>query len=638
MASQEHPQLNLEQTYLMKYHFVFVLFILFSATVTAQRANDLKQSIITQAHFSDEGALTISWHAKDGSDGYRIKYRSNLDANWDQAEANVKDTFYTFAETFSAPIEVFVETIGGDYATGYILAGNEYFAPDQEERMLILVTHGIYEALADLIERYRMVLLREMIRTDLVIVDAGMTIPEVKDRLVQAYESSPLAFLLILGHVPVPYAGNYAVDGHDNHKGAWVADAYYGDIDGNWTDVTMDNTDASRDANQNVPGDGKFDQTSIPSNIEVAVGRVDFSDLPKLSQSEVELTRRYIQRNMDYRMGKIKVVNRAIIDNNFNHAEGFAQGAIKSFHTFLEPDSINYGDFAQCTSKDYLFTFGAGSGSYQSAGGIITTNKLVTDSIQSIFTTIFGSYFGDWDNTNNLLRVSLARGSSLINAWSGRPIWYFHHMAMGKPVGQVLLNTINNNGNYYSRFGKLLSSISLLGDPSLKMYYHAPVVDLQVNGSELSWSSGEDPDIDAYTLYTRYGDSSWTIVAGGPIYQTNFDVSELVHRDAHEFMVRPVTLIPSRSGSYYNEGIGTQIDVITTGTDEYLSEHLIYPNPAGDYIRIKGEQLVVPVSIFDMYGRMILKTSGDRDINVSNLVPGTYVLMQNNEAFTFIKK
>ncbi len=621
----------------MKFIFTSILFVLLLTSTVAQRSNDIKQSIISQALFTESGDLTISWNAKDGVDSYRISYRTNLESSWIMAQSEVTDTFYTFSEIYTEPVEVFIETVGGDYATGYILAGNEYFDADQQEQMLILVTDSIYDALEDLIETYRDILARELIGTEVRVIESDMMVPDVKEKVLESYASSPLSYLLLVGHIPVPYAGNYAVDGHDNHKGAWVADAYYGDIDGNWTDVSVNNTDASRDANKNIPGDGKFDQTSIPSTIEIAVGRVDFSDLPKLNESEIELTRRYLQRNIDYRLAKIKVANRAIIDNNFNLAEGFAQGAIKSFHTFLEPDSINYDEFKQCTAKDYLFAFGAGGGNYQGAGGIISTNNLVTDSIQSIFTTIFGSYFGDWDSQNNLLRAALARGTSLINAWSGRPIWYFHHMAMGKPVGQVLLNTINNNGNYYSPFGKFLSSVSLLGDPSLKMYYHAPVTDVQVVGTELSWNASPEEGVDAYTLYAKYEDSNWTLLGDGPMQQTNYNLS-ILKENASAFMVRPVSFLSSRSGSYYNEGLGTVIEELVTNTTEVTANELIYPNPASDYIRIESEKPIGQIRIFDMYGRITLEEFGKSEINISRLISGTYFLLIDEHAIPFIKE
>ncbi len=87
--------------------------------------------------------------------------------------------------------------------------------------------------------------------------------------------------LFILGHVPVPYSGNI-LGAHANHQGAWPADLYYGELDGEWTDYLVTNTSASRVANHNVPGDGKFDQTFLPSDVDLMVGRVDLNRMPEL--------------------------------------------------------------------------------------------------------------------------------------------------------------------------------------------------------------------------------------------------------------------------------------------------------------------------------------------------------------------
>src|SRR5207253_1848922 len=110
-------------------------------------------------------------------------------------------------------------------------------------------------------------------------------------------------------HVPVPYSGKINPDGHSDHVGAWPADVYYGDIDGNWTDTTVDFTQSTRppsDAADNLrltnrPGDGKFDQDQIPSAVELEVGRVDLANMPgddywgvdAVIPSETELLRRY---------------------------------------------------------------------------------------------------------------------------------------------------------------------------------------------------------------------------------------------------------------------------------------------------------------------------------------------------------
>lgn len=624
----------------MRSNLLFCIVFFCVAQSIAQQSNDINQSIISQAIFNSNSELTVSWLPKADASSYRIQYRTEMSNVWQSAATGIMDSFYTFPQLWNSPIEVSISTENGAFATSYILAGNEYFKADQVEHMLLIITDSVYNALESTIEEYRDVLALEMIKTDIIIVNQDANVTEVKGQIVAENTEEALDYILILGHVPVPYSGNSAIDGHTpDHEGAWVADGFYGDLDGNWTDVSVNNILANREATKNIPGDGKFDQSFFPSDIEIPVGRVDFSDLPKLLQSEVELTRRYLLRNMEYRSGNMKATRRAIIDNNFNLAEGFAQGAIKSFHTFLEPDSINFDNFTQCTTQDYLFTFGAGAGSYESAGGIINTNTLVNDSIQSIFTTIFGSYFGDWDITNNLLRASLARGSSLINAWSGRPIWYFHQMAMGDNVGNILLNTQNNTGNYTSQFGKKMCHTSLLGDPSLKMYYHPAISNPVIDADQISWEYlADDSEVIGYTVYYN-DDEKWTLVGEGPRTESFIKFSELPFEGLGEILIRPVGLIASRSGSYYNEGIGVTAEFqITNIANELLESFKIYPNPADDFIAISGPQEIEHVQIFDAFGQLVKSSNGNTKIHIGSLTPGVYFMFINQQAIRFVKQ
>lgn len=623
----------------MKHIYLFILFTLTPFWTSAQKSNDINQSIIAQAEFADDGILTLSWLPKVGAESYNIRFRNDLHGNWEVKSLNVTDTFFIIEDIQNEPVEFLIETAEGNYASSYILTGNDYFVPDEEEIMLIIVKDNIQDELSSLLEDYVNILNQELIRTKILRVDSTMEVMDVKAEILALHSGENIDYILILGHVPVPYSGNSAIDGHDNHSGAWVADGFYGEIDGNWTDSSVNNTSASREANHNIPNDGKFDQTVFVSDVEIALGRVDFSNLPKLNESELELTRRYLERNILYRTVHIKVAQRAIIDNNFNLAEGFAQGAVKSFHTFLEPDSISYGDFSQCTTDDYLFAYGAGGGNYQGANGIISTNNLVNDSIQAVFTTVFGSYFGDWDVQNNLLRAALARGSSLINAWSGRPIWYFHHMAMGKTVGQVLLNTQNNNGNYVSQFGKGMTHTSLLGDPSLKMFYEDPIENLDLIGNLLTWEmSLEDPRIVGFTIYAKENDEEWQLLGDEPIATSFFDLSSLDFFSQTQFLVRPVSLITSRSGSYYNEGNGRMLETVISNTVDHSIERRIFPNPSRDYINIDGAQDYTETRIFDVAGRLILKTFSQSRINISKLSPGLYYLQHDQEVYKFVKE
>ena len=72
--------------------------------------------------------------------------------------------------------------------------------------------------------------------------------------------------------VPAPTANS-------DHIGAWPADMYYGDADGEWGDRGQIIWGTAHPEHSNVPGDGKFENDFPPSNLEMFVGRVDFTRL-----------------------------------------------------------------------------------------------------------------------------------------------------------------------------------------------------------------------------------------------------------------------------------------------------------------------------------------------------------------------
>ena len=91
--------------------------------------------------------------------------------------------------------------------------------------------------------------------------------------------------MFLFGHVPVAYSGDIVPDGHcPDHRGAWPCDGFYGDMDGEWTDSTVNDSTAADARNRNVPGDGKYDQSSFPAALKLMVGRVDLANMPGTSQ------------------------------------------------------------------------------------------------------------------------------------------------------------------------------------------------------------------------------------------------------------------------------------------------------------------------------------------------------------------
>jgi hypothetical protein len=75
-------------------------------------------------------------------------------------------------------------------------------------------------------------------------------------------------------------SGNICPDGHPDHYGAWPSDGYYADLDGSWTDVSVNNSASGKDKNQQYSADGKFDQSTFPTSVDLQMGRFDMRNLP----------------------------------------------------------------------------------------------------------------------------------------------------------------------------------------------------------------------------------------------------------------------------------------------------------------------------------------------------------------------
>jgi len=72
-------------------------------------------------------------------------------------------------------------------------------------------------------------------------------------------------------------------------------------------------------------------------------------------------------------------------------------------------DSIRALDFVTTLdTNSYQWAYGCGGGSYTSCGGVGVTADFVNHKQFSVFNMLFGSYYGDWDSKNNLMRGLLA--------------------------------------------------------------------------------------------------------------------------------------------------------------------------------------------------------------------------------------
>jgi len=121
--------------------------------------------------------------------------------------------------------------------------------------------------------------------------------------------------------------------------------------------------------------------------------------------------------------------------------------------TFDKDDGKDY--FNSMKNESYLWSCGSGPGSYTSCSGIGNTAKFVSTPVKSVFTMLTGSYFGDWDCEDNLLRAALASDSYILtNCWGNIPQWHFHHMALGENIGYCA-RLKRGNRSIADRFGRI---------------------------------------------------------------------------------------------------------------------------------------------------------------------------------------
>ena len=338
--------------------------------------------------------------------------------------------------------------------------------------------------------------------------------------------------LFILGRVPVPYSGAIMPDGHGEHYGAWPTDLYYADVTGVWTDTDTNAADpatniqyATDKRNWNVPGDGKLDQNNAPASIALQCGRVDLANMGNTpaGMSETELVRQYLVRDHRFRC-KIapfdNVARRGIVDDSFGYfgGEAFASSGWRTGFSWFgnaagQMDALDW--FTTLQTTPMLFAYGSGAGYYTHCTGVGVSNDFARKDSKAVFNMLFGSYFGDWDNPDNILRAPLAGTSNslgLVNVWSGRGYFNLFHMALGDTVGyctRFTQNPSNQVVDWPGNYGVGAIQMNLMGDPTLRLHSIAlpPRVTAASSGSGVvvSWLPSPDlPAVDPTVAYWRF--------------------------------------------------------------------------------------------------------------------------------------
>lgn len=555
-------------------------------------------------------------------------------------------------------------------ATGYVFAGIEKRAEAYKGGVILLIDSTVSDSLAVEIARLEDDLTREGWIPVQELAGRTESVADIKKRITDIYNStSGINAMLILGHVAVPYSGNftgsgtpppdYHVEGSGNHTGAWAADVFYADLDGDWTDDTAEHSEAADERGNNQPGDGKYDQSKIPSAVELQVGRVDLANMPAFADSEIALLRKYLDRNHAFRTGTWKVQERALIHNTWNSGNFDFNPAATGYHNFstMFPaadvhDDVDY--FAgQVDSGGYLWSLACGFGYYTHCNGIkrgerARTVDFASETLENVFTSLAGSFFGDWDVNDNLLRAPLCN-RSLVSIWGGLPKWYVHHMGLGMHIGHGVQITQDNNTDYFNggfNFSHNSVHIALMGDPTLALHYLPRANDLKATSSngnvDLEWTAAQGT-FDGYNIYRIDSAGEYTLLNETPIAGTSFtDESNWTTGD-YQYAVRTAELRTTPSGSYYSLGGGAMASVSHINSVEFPGvggvQFSLYPNPAQQHLRLQFAQhtsVDYQVQVFHASGKQVLtnqliSSDESHDLDVSSLEAGSYFVVVSSD-------
>lgn len=525
--------------------------------------------------------ITLNWNAQASATSIAVYRRAQGAGTWGSPVASLAGTATSYVDstvTVGTGYEYAVAKAGTPNAYGFATAAIQLAAVHDRGRVVLLCDNTHTTSLATELTRLQSDLEGDgwtVIRHD---VSPSDTVVSNKALIVTAYNAAPATTraVLIIGHVAVPYSGNFNPDAHTDHQGAWAADAFYGEMNGTWTDSTVNNTSASRAENDNIPGDGKYDQSNLPSAVELAVGRVDFFNMPSFASTEVELLRGWLNKQHDFRHKVWSPQMRAVVDDNFGafSGEAFAASAFRGFAPMFGSANVIEGDyFGSTTAASYMWAYGCGGGSYTSCSGVGNTGNFANaaNQCQVAFTSLFGSYFGDWDSQNNLLRASIANGKGLTCCWSGRPHWYFHGMALGQTIGEAVLYTQNRPS--ITTYGNQQVHIGLMGDPTLRMHVVAPPGSPAAvqNGAavDLSWTVSTDT-VQGYHVYRRTT-GAWTRLTTGAVAGNSYSDSA-PPLGAVEYMIR-ATRLEQGSGTYHNLSQGVRVSITVTSAGPTITLH-----------------------------------------------------------------
>jgi len=565
-------------------------------------ADTLHRSVEVSAVVSrNPPTITLSWPVQNQSTSYLIYRKSCQAKSWGLPVATLAALSTSYTDTNVVIGSAYEYMILGSAITtptiptsiyttyGFIRAGIDIPMIDSRGKLILIVDDTYAAALDAELARLQQDLVGDgwtVLRHD---VTQTQTVTSIKALIKADYNADPanVKSVFLFGHVPIPWSGDTAPVNHVESIGAAEADVFYANMNGVWTDTLVNNLNAySYPTHSNLPGDGKYDQSVLPSDTELQIGRVDLSNMSTfLPKTEQALLQQYLNKDHNFRTGALHVPQRGINIGLISYTGGdsTAAGGWRNLPALVGLPNVFCATNATALSfssnawfdpapavPPFIWACHAGTGTEQTQNYIGTTANFVSMPDPGIvFATIFGSFVGNWSYQNDIMRAHLCTTTYGLGCMFGSPLFYLQPLALGDTVGAAAWMTQNNNGLLYpdndrvdGRSRAIVDRkvyISWLGDPTLRLSPVIPpsglIATTNVSTVNLNWTASTDTSIQGYLVYRALGFGSFTCLTPTVISGTSF-MDSGVNNGIYSYMVRTVKLETNGSGNYYNPSQG----------------------------------------------------------------------------------
>jgi hypothetical protein len=558
-----------------------LLALLAASPVLAEDATWIYTVQISASVQASPPQITLQWEANDpyGVRSWSI-YRKEKDAtSWNflvsfgPSITNWTDSSVSFGSTYEYQV---IKAATNHTGYGYIYTGINAPLTENRGTCLLIVATNSTLGLDNELARLQSDLTGDgwfVIRHD---VSSNQTPLSARSIITNDYYADPanVNTVFLFGHVPILQSGpNLNYDGHLVR--AMPADAFYGEMNNDWP--------------TNLASSPGF----LPSDVKLMVGRVDLANMPGNNApvpwpSETELLRNYLNKDHAWRHKLFTVPRRALMGNLRGDEKGEATAAsgYRNFEPLVGPGNTIEADVEYVAFEtnrwvnklglsSYLMAYGCGAGQPAACSGLGTNDGTFSDcwssdivgvDARAVFVMLFGSWFGQWDYTDDLMRSVLATPSlGLTCCMAGRPHWFLHHMGLGETIGYSTRLSMNNSTLYQNQSNRFTRAVyvALMGDPTLRLDQLAPPSNLTatpLGGTvNLTWSPSPDPVL-GYCVYRgAQASGPFLRLTSSPITQTAFSDFN-VSPGNYTYMIRAVTLQTTPSGTYFNPSQGIFAD------------------------------------------------------------------------------